>query len=320
MAQLLLSSDPGVRKAAVFQLEMERKNRRMKFKPASLVESIIQRSSGSSCRAVKGAAKSHLTEEEDDHQHQSLCQLPAQGEMARAWEESSPALWVVAVQTLPPEPMKFALNASLNSAPSNSNLHLWGKRESASCPLCHGSSQSLEHILNNCPKALELRRYSKRHDDVLAVIENFIMLHLPPNFTITIDLESETYSFPIHITPTNLHPDIVWWSDVKREVCLVELTISFESRMAVSRERKCEKYKDLVKALRGAGYRATLITLEVGSRGMLSVKDLAALREALCPSKEELSTLCVQVIRPSILSSFRVWDSRNHYSDPCSPT
>ena len=320
MTQLLLSSDPGVRKAAVLQLEVEKKNRRMKFKPASLVESIIQQSSGSSRRAVKGAAKSHLTEEEDNHRHQSLCQLPAQGEMARAWEESSPALWVVAVQTLPPEPMKFALNASLNSLPSNSNLHLWGKRASASCPLCRGSSQSLEHILNNCPKALELRRYSKRHDDVLTVIGNFIRLHLPPNFTITIDLEFESYSFPVHITPTNLRPDIVWWSDVKREVWLVELTISFESRVAVSRERKREKYQDLVEALRGAGYRATLITLEVGSRGMLSVKDLAAISEALCPSKEQLSTLCVQVIRASILGSFRVWASRNHYSDPCSPT
>ena len=99
MTQLLLSSDPGVRKAAVLQLEVEKKNRRMKFKPASLVESIIQQSSGSNCRAVKGAAKSHLTEEEDNHRHQSLCQLP--GEMAKAWEESSPPLWVVAVHTLP---------------------------------------------------------------------------------------------------------------------------------------------------------------------------------------------------------------------------
>ena len=62
--------------------------------------------------------------------------------------------------------------------------------------------------------------------------------------------------------------------------------------MAVSRAMKCEKYQDLVEALRGAEYRATLITLEVGSRGMLSVKDLAAIGEALCLSKEELSILC----------------------------
>ena len=129
----------------------------------------------------------------------------------------------------PPEPMKFALNASLNSLPSNSNLHLWGKRASVSCPLCRGSSQFLEHILNNCPKALELCRYSKRHDDVLTVIRNFIRLHLLPNFTMTIDLKSETYSFPIHITPTNLRPDIICWSDVKREMWLVELTMSIES-------------------------------------------------------------------------------------------
>ena len=248
------------------------KNRQMRFKPASLVKFIIQQSSGSSHRAVKRAVKSHLTEEEVDYRHQCPCQLPTQGEMARAWEESFPAWRVVAVQTLPPEPMKFALNASLNSLPSNSNLHLWGKRASASCPLFRGSSQSLEHFFNNCPKAPELHQYSKRHDEVVVIIGNFIRSHLPPNFTITIDLTSETYSFSNHITPTNLCPDIVWWSDVKKEVWLVELTISFESQVAVSRARKHDKYQDLVEALRGAGYRATLITLEVGSRGCFWLK------------------------------------------------
>ena len=71
------------------------------FKPASLVESITQQSSGPSRRAVKGAAKSHLSEKEDNHQLKTFCQLPAQGEMARAWEVSFLALRVVAVQTFP---------------------------------------------------------------------------------------------------------------------------------------------------------------------------------------------------------------------------
>ena len=79
-------------------------------------------------RTVSRAAKTIIAEEEGDKRHQDLCKLPAQGEMARSWEESSPDLWVKAVQGLPPEPLKFALNASLNTLPTNAVLHTWGKK------------------------------------------------------------------------------------------------------------------------------------------------------------------------------------------------
>ena len=314
MAQLFMSSDLGVRKAASISLQEEKKSRRRRFKPASLVVSIREQCSKQNRKAVKGAVRTLLAEEEDDHRHQTLCRLPAQGEMARAWEESSPSTWMMAVKNLPPEPLKFILNASLNCLPTNSNLYLWGKRASATCHLCRGFRQTLEHILNNCPKALELRRYSRRHDEVLAVFGSFVRFHLPPNFSITIDLPSENYSFPNHISPTNLRPDIVWWSNERRELWLFELTISYETRVADAGARKRGKYQDLVDAVRVAGYRAHLITLEVGSRGMLSLDDLEELKDALQPSTKELTTLCAQAVRASILGSFRIWASRNSAS------
>ena len=154
--------------------------------------------------------------------------------MVRAWNENSPELWVRVVQGLPPEPLKFALNASLNIIPTNANLHTWGKKSSDMCPLCQQSHQSLPHVLNNCPAAMDLRRYSKRHDEVLQVLGDFIRAHLPPHFFITIDAPSASYCFPSHITPTSLRPDIVWWSEDLRELWLLELTISYESVMSTS--------------------------------------------------------------------------------------
>ena len=44
--------------------------------------------------------------------------------------------------------------------------------------------------------------------------------------------------------------------------------------MAEARRRKRAKYYDLVEAVREAGYRTELITIEVGSRGMLCASDL----------------------------------------------
>ena len=312
MVQLITSHDPGVRKVADLRLLEEKKRLRMKFRPAVLVDSIKTQNHPQSRKALTGAVKTVLSEEEDDGLHHSLCQLPAQGEMARAWEESSPDLWVRAVQQLPPEPLKFVLNASLNTLPTNSNLHMWGKKASDICPLCRVSRQTLSHVLNNCPMAMELRRYSRRHDAVLQVIGDFIKTHLPPQFSISIDSPSEVYNFPQHITPTNLRPDIVWWSDQRRELWLLELTVSYESGVADARARKAAKYHDLVEAGRAAGYGVKLLNLVVGSRGMLGDADFDLLREATDAPRKECISVCLHITRAAILGSFSIWGSRNH--------
>ena len=158
---------------------------------------------------------------------------------------------------------------------------------------------------------MDLRRYSKRHDEVLEVLGNSIRTHLPPNFSITIDSPSNSYSFPHYITPTNLRPDIVWWSEQLSELWLFELTVSYETVVADARERKHSKYHDLVEAGRAAGFRCELITLEVGSRGMLSLADLEPLQDALEIPRKDLTNLALMVIRTTILESFRIWSSRN---------
>lgn len=151
---------------------------------------------------------------------------------------------------------------------------------------------------------MDLRRYRKRHDEVLDVLGNSIRIHLPPNFSITIDSPSNPYSFPHHITPTNLRPDIVWWSEQLSELCLFELTISYEAIVADAKERKRSKYHDLMEAGRAAGFRCELITLEVGSRGMLNLADLEPLQEALGIPRKDLVMLALTIIRTTILELF----------------
>ena len=92
--------------------------------------------------------------------------------------------------------------------PPDHNLHTWGKKASNSCFLCCEATQSLTHVLNNFPVAMELRHYSRRYNDVLELIGIFIHAHLPNDFSITIDSPSFTYSFPQHIIPTDLCPNI----------------------------------------------------------------------------------------------------------------
>ena len=161
---------------------------------------------------------------------------------------------------------------------------------------------------------MELRRYSLRHDSILQVIGNFIKTHLLPQFSFTIDSPSDSYNFPHHIVPTNLRPDIVWWSDEKRELWLFELTVSYETKVEDARSRKKTKYHDLVVAGRAADYRVRLITLDVGSRGMLGDTIVNDLREAINAPRREFTVLCHHIIRATILGSYSIWASRNHAS------
>ena len=144
------------------------------------------------------------------------------------------------------------------------------------------------------------------------VIREFIKVHLPPHFMVTIDSPLATYTFPHHITPTDMRPDIVWWSDSQRELWLFELTISYETRVAEARERKQVKYQDLVEAGRTAGYKTELISIEVGSRGMVCSADFDNLRVATNVPQKVITNLCLEVIRTTLLESFRIWVSRNY--------
>ena len=310
MAQFLTSQDPGVLRAAHLRIQEEEKAQRVTFKPATLVKQLRAQEPSRSRQALARAAKSLLAEEDDERRSEHLHSLPAQGLMSRCWGQKSPQLWVVAVEGLPPEPLKFTLNAVLDTLPTNSNLCRWGKKSHDTCPLC-SSRQSLSHVMNNCPTAMNLRRYSRRHDKVLEVLGGFIQEHLSPSFGFTIDLPSSVYSFPQHITPTDSRPDIVWWCEGSRSLWLLELTVSFEPQMEDAQQRKQSKYQDLVEASRDAGYTTELITVEVGSRGLVDASSFRPLARVLNVSHKDISNLCIALIRTTLLESHKIWCSRN---------
>ena len=205
---------------------------------------------------------------EDSHGRlQQLQDLPRQGHMIRSSTPTSATLWAEAVQHLPDDKFKFALNAAHDTLPHNANLHMWGKKGCSTCPLCQKEPQTLVHVLNCCTAARDLRRYNERHDGVLRVIYDSIRDHLSDTTSASADL-GHTYTFPNHTVPTDLRPDIVVWDDSTKEVYLVELTVCFDTLFEEAIQRKESRYCDLVDSIRQEGYTAELITLEVGARGL----------------------------------------------------
>ena len=66
----------------------------------------------------------------------------------RETDEEAAEVWSAAVNSLPSEGLKFALNAASDTLPHNSSLYIWRRREGLTdgCKLC-GRKQTLLHII-----------------------------------------------------------------------------------------------------------------------------------------------------------------------------
>jgi hypothetical protein len=69
-----------------------------------------------------------------------------------------------------PRLISFVLNATINSLPTPDMLTLMGISESGICGLCGAPQCTLFHILVGCEKSLIDKRYTWRHDSVLATL------------------------------------------------------------------------------------------------------------------------------------------------------
>ena len=100
--------------------------------------------------------------------------------------------------------------------------------------------------------------------------------------------------------------------ETPNEVTLIELTLCFETAFEAAVQRKTDKYLELIEEARNRGYRAEIMTTEVGSRGVVSVRGFKSLLKALTPvSKREFRTFLITLARTAIHESHKIWCTRN---------
>ena len=264
-------------------------------------------------KSLKAAVKRQTVNDEKQVRLSMLQSLPRQDHLSRIATSTSleaAGIWADMLMDLPEEQFKFALNAAHDTLPHNANLHIWGKKESGICPLCLEDTQNLVHILNSCRIAKDLRRYNQRHDAVLRSIYEVIKQHLPLTASASVDLDS-AYSFPCHVVATDLRPDIVVWDDSTKEVCLVELSVCYDTLFQDAAQRKESRYCELQASITAAGYRAELITIEVRSQGLPNTVGAARLKAKFGMTTRKAKELMVEAGRQAVSGSFRLWCSRN---------
>ena len=277
-ALLMTSRDLGVQHSMKMQIQKESRAQRIKFRPLSFVQEVFSHSPGTTRKALSTQVKKKAKKEEAARHLAHAKSLPIQGSLYRTVDGEAALLWSKAIQALPSNQMKFALNSAQDTLPHNANLALWRGDSCMSnkCRLC-GDKQTLVHILNACPVALKARRYNDRHDQVLELITRFAREHVEANFLVLADLDCpQNYLFPQTIAATDLRPDLIIYNEAKKKVIIAELTVCCEASYEAAHQRKLQRYQDLEKEARCNEYTTDLLTLEVGSRSFntASLNDL----------------------------------------------
>ena len=125
-------------------------------------------------------------------------------------------------------PLKFLLNAVIDTLPIAANLQRWKKSPSDKCKLCQGR-QTTAHCLNICKVGLDTGRWTWRHNTIL----NYILECLDTNkYSVFSDLPGHEANgggtIPPEICVTNLKPDIVILDKLKKDLHIFELTCPLE--------------------------------------------------------------------------------------------
>ena len=110
---------------AKLQIEKEQNQQRAKFKPMPIVQEVMVADPGASKKTLMRRAKEAVKSAEIGECLEHSRSLPRQGELHRLMERDAATLWSETVQKLPPEAIKFALNAAQDTLPHNANLAIW---------------------------------------------------------------------------------------------------------------------------------------------------------------------------------------------------
>jgi hypothetical protein len=108
-------------------------------------------------------------EEEDDAWSACVHGYTMQGNLfALLQAESEGITWKSYMWNLPRGVLKFALNASIDTLSTFTNLKRWGKHAFVNYHLCGNAvKQTLFHVLVHCNHTMNQRRMTWRHDSVL---------------------------------------------------------------------------------------------------------------------------------------------------------
>jgi hypothetical protein len=178
--------------------------------------------------------------------------------------ESEGITWKSYMWNLPRGVLKFALNASIDTRPTFTNLKRWGKRVSVNCHICENTvKQTLFHVLVHCNHTMDHGKMTWRHDSILKHIVGCLKSALESLSTVEVYCHLEGLQAPGGgLIPASgmtqiQRPDLfVFYRSVhgQHRISLVELICPWDTDADKARDCKISRYAGLKEELSNQGW------------------------------------------------------------------
>ena len=120
-------------------------------------------------------------------------------------------------------------------------------------------------------------------------------------------------TIPPDVAMTAQKPDLVIINRKLKEVKLVELTVPWDTtaNMTAALKRKTERYEELATTIQGNGFKCLNIPLEIGTRGVVNVRNRSVLTQ-LCHGLKvnKVSSVIKNCSKLALLGSYTLWNAR----------
>lgn len=246
--------------------------------------------------------------------------------------EKSDMIWKSYMFDMKKGTLKFLMNSCLDTLPTQTNLHQWGKSTTNLCKLCLGADpplhgyrkETLLHILNHCKKSLNQGRFTWRHDNILRYVCDQVD---KTKYKLYADISPYTITgggtIPPDLCITPHRPDIVIING--DEMTVFELTVPLEPNIHSAHSLKAEKYSYLCSDIDSK--KVTILPFEIGSRGYISPENKTRLKtlHSFCSQSTSFTNFIKNISTIALMSSYYIFISRksadwDHDLKPIGPT
>ena len=127
------------------------------------------------------------------------------------------------------------------------------------------------------------------------------------------DAKQGISTIPTDIVITNQIPDLVLVNKTKKLITIVELTVCFESEIVNAATRKQNRYASLITDIEQSDFTPSLYTIEIGSRGLVSMENQTRLKEIysqLNVKQKDIVKMKNQLSKTALLGSYTIFYSK----------
>ena len=302
-------------------MKLSDKDRWNEWKAIATAEDTSQVRQARGLRRKSKAIKTLVCEELDRKRSLNIMRREVQGDTFRnlARQPDLDLLWRSALFDLHPDVFKFAPNALLQTLPTGDNRKRWNMRVSSICSRCKTDKttyiQTLGHILGACCKEEQSKfRAIWRHNQILRELIRNLQGLLPEEYEIHADLNEVKDDYEVLlrtlIGTTVFRPDVLVYSKIYKEVCVLELTSPHVRNMAGWHEFKTRKYEAFCQRVRDRGTQVSFYAFEVDQLGAIGKSTATMLNDMGLP-KKEIRKVCNKLSRMALDCSYQMFKYRD---------